>query len=333
MAVRTFSVLQYPATGGMPAGGGVIATVTLNPSLDEWIHLPSLAIGQLNRATGFARYPGGKGLNVSRVVHELGGRTTAFAFAGGEDGSILRKRTRELAIPHEFIDVGGSTRNNYKIRTADPRALTEINTQGPSIPRAALLRLERRLVSFPVPRCFVLSGSLPPGVPPSIYQRWIRRFRGRRIPTVLDTSGRALALGLAARPWLIKPNRQEAEELLKRRLDSVGRLAQAAQALRERGAALVILSMGGEGALLACADPRMTWLARPPAVRVDSAVGAGDSMVGGFLSGWMKGWPLLDAFRLGVASGTAAAMTPGTELCHAADVKRLLPRVTVRQLE
>ena len=96
---------------------------------------------------------------------------------------------------------------------------------------------------------------------------------------------------------------------------------------------MAILSLGSEGALLACADPRMIWLARPPAVRVDSAVGAGDSLVGGLLAGWMKGWPLLEAFRLGVASGTAAAMTPGTELCHAADVKRLMPRVKIRRLE
>ena len=311
----------------------MIATVTLNPSLDEWIHLPSLKIGCLNRASGFVRYPGGKGLNVSRVVHELGGRTIAFALAGGADGAILRQLTRRLSIPHDFIEVGGSTRNNYKIRTSRPRALTEINTEGPPVSRASLRLLEQHLFSLPAPRCLVLSGSLPPGVPATIYQRWIRLFRQRRIPTVLDTSGRALALGVAARPWLIKPNRQEVEELLQRRLTSMHRLIRAAHTLLQRGITLVIISLGSEGALLACANPREMWLAHPPAIRVDSAVGAGDSLVGGFLSAWVKGRSLVEAFRLGVAGGTAAAMTPGTELCHAVDVKRLLPRVKVRRLE
>ena len=103
----------------------MIATVTLNPSLDEWMHLPSLRVGRLNRAAGFARYPGGKGLNVSRVIHELGGPTLAFALAGGKDGLVLRGLMRHLAIPHEFVTVAGSTRNNYKIQTAHPRVLTE----------------------------------------------------------------------------------------------------------------------------------------------------------------------------------------------------------------
>ena len=310
----------------------MIATVTLNPSLDEWIHLPSLSVGRLHRATGFARYPGGKGLNVSRVVHELGGRTIAFGLAGGADGAILRSLTRRLSIRHEFIEIDGSTRNNYKIRTKIPRALTEINTEGPPVSHGSLRRLEQRLLSLRAPRCVVFSGSLPPGVPITVYQRWILQFRQRRIPTALDTSGRALAAGVAARPWFMKPNRQEAEELLQRRLTNRRQLIRAAQTLLQRGVTVVILSLGSDGALLACADPYGVWWARPPAIRVDSAVGAGDSLVGGFLSAWVKGQSLLDAFRLGVASGTAAAMTPGTELCHATDIQRLLPRVTIRQL-
>ena len=103
----------------------MIATVTLNPSLDEWIQLPFLRVGRLNRAGGFLRYPGGKGINVSRVVHELGGKTVALALAGGQDGLILRHLMNELGIRHEFVEVPGSTRNNYKIRTMTPSALTE----------------------------------------------------------------------------------------------------------------------------------------------------------------------------------------------------------------
>ena len=311
----------------------MIATVTLNPSLDEWIRLPSLRPGQLNRATGFARYPGGKGLNVSRVVHELGGPTLALALAGGDDGAILERLVRRLGLAHDFVPVAGTTRNNYKVVTTRPARLTEINTAGPAVSSAALSTLERRLTALsPRARCVVFSGSLPPGVPASTYRRWISMLRGRRIPSVLDASGEPLRLGLAARPWLIKPNRREAEELLGRRLIRMQALMDAMTRLLRLGPALVLLSLGADGALLAAANPFRLWLARPPAVTTDSAVGAGDSLVGGFLVGGAGGRPLAEAFRLGVACGTATAMTPGTELCHRADVRRLVPRVALRRL-
>ena len=311
----------------------MIATVTLNPSLDEWMQLASLRVGSLNRAVGFARYPGGKGLNVSRVVRELGGRTVAFGLAGGEDGLILRERINRLTIPHEFISVAGSTRNNYKIVTRRPDGLTEINTQGPRVSARVLRALERRLLGRrPRPGVVALSGSLPPGAPAMIYYRWIRALRRRGIAAVLDASGSALRHGVRARPWMIKPNRQEAEELLGRRIRGLAGAARAVRQLLDAGPEIVILSLGPEGALLASSAPSGVWFARPPAVALASAVGAGDSLVGGFLVGRMQGRPLLEAFRLGVASGTATAMTPGTELCHAADVRRLLRRVAIRQV-
>ena len=309
----------------------MIATVTLNPSLDEWMQLRSLRVGMLNRAAGFARYPGGKGINVSRVVRELGGRTVAFALAGGEDGVILRELLNRLRIPHEFVTVAGLTRNNYKIRTERPRALTEINMAGPRMPASAVHALQQRLLRRrPAPQCVVLSGSLPPGVPASIYQGWITRFRRRGIPSVLDASGGALKLGLAARPWLVKPNRQEAQEVLGRPIRHRAEAVEAARGLLARGPQLVILSLGGAGAVLASGAG--VWEARPPVVKADSAVGAGDSLVAGFLVGWSKTRDLAAAFRWAIASGTAAAMTPGTELCHRRDVVTLLRRVSIRRL-
>ena len=311
----------------------MIATVTLNPSLDEWIQLDTLRVGGLNRATGFTRYPGGKGINVARVIHELGGHTIAYAVAGGEDGLILRELMNRLAIPHNFLTVQGSTRNNYKIRTARPRALTEINAAGPVVSAAHLDALAQRFLGRRPPfRCVAFCGSLPPGVPSTIYRRWIRALRLRGIPTVLDASGGALQHGLAGRPWCIKPNRQEAEELLGRRLARTKTLIDAAQGLLGRGPSVVILSLGREGAVLASSHPPAVWVARPPVVKVESAVGAGDSLVGGFLVGWAMGLTLLESFRLGVACGTASAMTPGTELCRRTDVQRLRPCVAIRRV-
>lgn len=311
----------------------MIATVTLNPSLDEWISLPALRQGALNRASSLIRYPGGKGINVSRVIHELGGSTVAFALSGGADGLILRELMSRMRIRHVFEDVGGLTRNNYKILTERPETLTEINTAGPLVRRKDLARLQRRVLRLtPKPSHIVLSGSLPPGASPTVYGRWIHLFRRRATPVVLDASGEALRRGLEARPWFIKPNRQEAEELLGRRLRGLMAVARAARELSARGPALVILSLGREGAVLAAHGSGIAWFGRSPTVKTRSAVGAGDSLIGGFLAGWTRSRSLPEAFRLGIAAGAATAMTPGTELCHRADVRRLAGRVALRRI-
>src|SRR3989338_2850883 len=214
----------------------MIATVTLNPSLDEWVTLPSLRVGRLHRATSFERYPGGKGINVSRVVHELGEKTRAFALAGGEDGAILRQLMNQFSIRHDFVTVSGVTRNNYKILTEHPVALTELNTPGPHVTEMDLEELKRRILRYRkhISR-IVFSGSLPPGVPSSIYKLWIQQFQRLGIRSVLDASGAAFLHGIGARPWLIKPNRQEAEELLGQKLKSAVSLRAAMRKLLSLG--------------------------------------------------------------------------------------------------
>ncbi|HEX9779643.1 MAG TPA: 1-phosphofructokinase [bacterium] len=305
-----------------------IITLTMNPSLDEWVTLASLRTGELNRAGGFIRHPGGKGINVSRVVRELGGATAALAVIGGEDGRIFRALMERVGVPCRYVDVDGATRNNYKVRTRRPSALTEINTAGPRVPARARRQVERELDRLCAGgACLVASGSLPPGVPASWYRAIIRRARRRRIPVVLDASGRALELGLQARPWMIKPNRHEAEALLGERLSSRAKVADAARRMCALGTEMVVLSLGGEGAVLAQRGSARVLVAEAPRVRVDSAVGAGDSLVAGFVTAWLRGRPVAESFRFGVACGTAAAMTPGTELCRRRDVERVFRRV------
>ena len=311
----------------------MIGTVTVNPSLDEWVQLPRLRLGALNRAVGFQRYPGGKGINVSRVVRELGGATCAHLIAGGADGAVLLAMLEHLGIPHDAVRVQDCTRNNYKLQTGSPRALTEINTAGPPVSRAVLLRLQGRLLraarATPV---WALSGSLPPGAPSTLYARWIRLLQRRGACVLLDASGSALRAGVRARPWAIKPNRQEAEELLGRRLSSSRGMVAGVRDLLALGSSVAILSLGKEGALLASRQPAGVWWARSPRVRVRSAVGAGDSLVGGFLTGWAATRNLLGAFQLGVACGTAGVLTPGTTLCRRQDVRRMLPRVRLQRI-
>ncbi len=320
----------------------MIATVTLNPSIDTWIELPSLRLGALNRVSEAVRSAGGKGINVSRVIQELRSPTRAFGIIGGHEGVRFRKLLRALSIPSEMIAISGSTRNNYKIRTLHPRAVTELNTAGPQVSLATVQLLFERLLRHQRLRCVVLSGSLPPGIPLQTYQHWIQALRTRHLPTVLDASGDALRLALAARPWLIKPNREEAEELLGEHLTGMNQLVRAVGRLLELGPEVVMLSLDADGALLGCGSttsqhhrsPSIAeiWLARPPKVTGDSSVGAGDSLLAGVLVRWAAGasWP--EALRCGVACGAAAAMTPGAELCRRSDVERLLPRVTVRRL-
>lgn len=309
----------------------MILTVTLNPSLDEWIELPRVRIGALHRARRFTRYAGGKGINVSRVVHELGGPTRAYALLAGDDGAILRDQLRRLAIPCRAVEVTGATRNNYKIVTDDPPAVTEINTPGPRVSPQALNVLRRHVLAHrPRPRYVALSGSLPPGAPAATYRAWTLALRRAGVRVLVDASGAALRLALSAHPWAIKPNRSEAEELLGRRLPTLAAAVRGARTLQARGPEVVLLSLGADGVVLATRDE--TVAARSPQVRTRSAVGAGDSLVAGFLLACDRGEALTDALRLGTACGAATALTSGTELCHRRDVSRLLPRVTLRHL-
>ena len=242
------------------------------------------------------------------------------------------------------VTVQGTTRNNYKILSEHPRMLTEINASGPRVSLLALKEFERRLLHCtPSPRCVALSGSLPPGVPTSIYARWIRAFHKKRIPVLLDTSGISLVQGMRACPWVIKPNRHEAEELLGMRITSNAAILKAAGRLLRRGPEWVLLSMGARGALLAGGKPQQAWWAQAPSIIADSPVGAGDSMVAGFLIGWARkpGWltepgKKLDrmacALKLGIAAGTATSLTAGTELCKVSDVRRLAKLVVVKRV-
>ncbi len=311
----------------------MIATVTLNPSLDEWVMLPRLIVRGLNRCGPISRYAAGKGINVSRVVRELRGRTIAFGLAGGDDGAILRRSLTRLRVPHHLVHVPGATRNNYKIITKHPRGVTEINPAGPPASARALRQVLADVRTLrPRPAVITLCGSLPSQAPATVYRDWVRALQRVGTPVLLDASGSALRHGLSARPWAIKPNLEEAGEVLGRPLRRWQDRIEAVRALRSRSIRVVMLSMGREGALCSADGLEGVWHAVAPPVRVVSAVGAGDSSVAGLLMGWLRCGDWREGFRLAMACGTACALTPGTELCHRKDVLRLLPRVCLRKV-
>lgn len=285
----------------------MIYTLTLNPAIDYVVCLPALREGETNRAlTAEIRF-GGKGINVSHVLRELGMETTALGFTAGFTGDALTEYLTRLGISSAFIRLPcGQTRINVKLGTDS--AETEINAPGPVIPPDALEALLDKLEGLTARDTLVLAGSIPPSLPRDLYGRIAARSAQRGIRVVVDAEGEALTAALPFRPFLIKPNRAELEGIAGRSLTTEDDIKAAAKALQTAGSHNVLVSLGGEGALLL---DEMGGFHQAPAAAVTAVntVGAGDSMVAGFLAGIERGYDY--ALRLGIAAGGATAATDG----------------------
>ncbi|MBI3040305.1 MAG: 1-phosphofructokinase [Chloroflexi bacterium] len=309
----------------------MIATVTLNPSLDEHIMVDGLVVDETNRWLKRQRYAGGKGIDVSRAIHEMGGVSIAYGFSGGATGRAVEILLDKEGVLFNFTPVQEETRTNFIITDTKTNQQTRISAPGPHISTNALQRFRKKLRTIrPSPELLVLGGSVPPGVPASIYYDIITGAKGFGVRTILDSAGQWLEEGIKAKPYLIKPNVREAEVLLKRELPSEEAIIEAALDLGEMGIEVAVISRGKEG-IIASTKGRLFKAVSPP-VKVSSAVGAGDCTIAGLALKLAYGEPLIEACRLAVAMGTAAVLTPGTELCHRADVERLLPQIKVWEL-
>jgi len=310
----------------------MIATITLNPSLDRTITVHGLRVDESNRWTTLHLYAGGKGIDVSRAIHEMGGRTTAYGFIGGPEGRDLEILLDEEGVSFSFTPVGKGTRTNFIITDTRTSQQTIINAPGPYISKKELERfLEKLRRIHPHPDLMVVGGSVPPGVPANIYYDIVAlEAKGYGVRTILDAEGQWLEEGIKAKPYLIKPNIREAEELLETELSTEEAIIKAALNLVKMGVKIAVISRGKEGIIAATKENILK--AVPPPVKVRSAVGAGDCTIAGFALKLAYGEPLLEACRLAVAMGTAAVLTPGTELCHRADVERLLPQIKVWEM-
>ena len=310
----------------------MILTVTLNPAVDETLSVHRLQLGETNRIEETSIDPGGKGLNVARVIRRLGRPTVAIALVGGETGEFIKNRLEREDIEKELVEIEGTTRVNISVIDESTGVQTNLNHDGPIVDPAELHALELRVEEWlPEVVLTVLGGSLPPGVPPDSYARMIRWMRENDVRTVLDTSGDALVRGVEARPYMIKPNVREAQELLGRELKTEGDIVEGARELTEREIKAVVVSMGARGAIAVSRDG--AWKAVPPEVSKESTLGAGDSMVAGLAIGVSEHSSLPESLALGTAAATATVMTPGTELCRVEDVQALLPKVKIEQLQ
>ena len=283
----------------------MIYTLTLNPALDYALYLPAFSEGKTNRSAREQLDFGGKGINVSYILHQLGVPTVALGFIAGFTGEALRAMLEREGIPCEFIALErGMTRINVKIKSEKE---SEINAQGPDIPHEALEKLYDRLDRLGAGDTLLLAGSVPASLPKDIYETILARLDGKGVRYAVDAEGQLLLNVLKYRPYLIKPNRAELCGLVGRELTDDADVACAARGLQSLGAQNVLVSLGGEGALLLDEQGEIH---RAPAVggRPVNTVGAGDSMVAGFLAGAPLGYDY--ALRLGLAAGGATATSP-----------------------
>lgn len=309
----------------------MIATVTLNPSLDKIVTVEELVVDEANRWTSLRRDPGGKGINVSRVVHELGGETIAYGFIGGIDGETLKHLLQQQGVPFDFTPIQGEIRSNFIITDLKTRRQTRIDAPGPHISGDELGKLIDKITHIePKPDFLVFAGSVPPGVPDDIYRQLIEKAKKSGIKTVLDSDNKWLKEGIKAKPNVIKPNVHEAEELLETHLRDQAAIVKAVKALVNRGIDVAAISRGKDGLIVANGEKILK--VTPPQVEVRSTIGAGDSTIAGLVLKLSQGHGIEEASRWAAASGTAATLTPGTELCRREDVERLLPQVKVERL-
>ncbi len=286
----------------------MIYTVTFNPAIDYVVHFPQLRPGEINRNESEEFQFGGKGINVSNVLRTLGFDTVALGFVAGFIGEGFEKGLSEMGLKNDLIHVKeGMTRINVKVKAAEE---TEINGIGPVITEADMEQLYEKLDRIGPEDLLVLSGSIPKCLPGDTYERIMARLDGRGIPIAVDATKDLLVNVLKYHPFLIKPNNHELGEIFGKVLKTDGEIADCARKLQELGGRNILVSMAGDGALLLDENGQVHRIGCPKG-KVLNSVGAGDSMVAGFLAGWLGKGDYDYALKLGTATGSATAFSIG----------------------
>lgn len=283
----------------------MIYTITLNPCLDYNMKVDDFTIGITNISNSESIYPGGKGINVSMMLSNLGVKSTALAFKSGFTGEYIESVLKEKNIDTDFIDTGsGNTRINIKIKQEDSE--TELNGSGPTVTNEHLNALFEKLDGLSKDDIVIISGSIPSGVPMNIYEVMCRKLNDRGVLTVVDARKDLLKNILKYKPFLIKPNIHELEELFGVKIEKPAEVIHYATKLKYQGAKNVLISMGKDGAILLSENGNII-KAKAPQIKLVNSVAAGDSMVAGFVASYLKDKDYEKAFKLGVACGSATA--------------------------
>ncbi|WML53750.1 1-phosphofructokinase [Neobacillus sp. PS3-12] len=302
----------------------MIYTLTLNPSVDYIVELEGFQIGELNRTTKEAKFPGGKGINVSRVLKELGIKSKALGFNGGFTGKYIDEYLQNEEIDTDFVKVMEDSRINIKLKTGQE---TEINAKGPKISDEDFLQLKEKIKGLTKEDLLVLAGSIPSSLPKTTYEELVKICKQNNVQFVVDAEGDLLKKVLTYQPFLIKPNQHELEELFSTPISTCEGVVPYAKKLLELGAKNVIVSLAGDGAVFV--NDAIALIADVPRGIVKNSVGAGDSMVAGFLAQYQLTGDIKEAFRFSIASGSATAFSLG--LCTKEKVVELLPQVHIKE--
>ncbi|HUG94065.1 MAG TPA: 1-phosphofructokinase family hexose kinase [Planctomycetaceae bacterium] len=307
----------------------MIVTLTLNPAIDQTLVLQKFVRGDTLRVKSSRFDPGGKGINVSRVIHELGGESIAMGFAAGGLGRYLEQSLDAMGIETDFVYTQGETRTNIAILEETSHSTTILSAAGPTTEPEAVTEIRRRLRErLREGDWLVIAGSIPPPLTGSVYNEIIHEVIEMGVHTVLDADRGPLEEGTAAHPQIVKGNRREFERLVGRTLDDEESTLAAAVEVHKSGVPIVLTTRGRHGAIAVFEGGRVV-RGVAPKVRAVSAVGSGDAFLAGVVLTLMRGGTMEEAMRLGIAAGTAAVLTAGTELCHRREVDILLPRVRV----
>lgn len=301
----------------------MIYTVTLNPSIDYVIQTDNLILGSINRVVNEKKYAGGKGINVSRVLSNLGASSKALGFIGGFTGKFIEDSLKYSGIFTDFIQVSEDTRINIKLKSNEE---TEINAAGPHIDSSNLNELFKKIENLKPEDFIVLAGNVQKSIPSNIYSTIQEKCENSKV--IVDTTGDALTSTLKYKPFLIKPNIHELGDIFDVEIKDIKNCIYYANKLKDMGAQNIIISMGKHGALLLCAEGIYT--ASAPKGEVKNSVGAGDSVVAGFLAQYTKSFNIVESFRYGAASGSATAFSK--DLCKKEDVENLLSDVHIAKL-
>jgi 1-phosphofructokinase len=298
----------------------MIYTVTFNPAIDYIVRMPEFIAGATNRVNYEQVLGGGKGINVSIVLKNLGIDSTALGFISGFTGKEIIRQLHSFGCKSDFIELpNGFSRINVKIKTNDEE--TEVNGQGPDIPANAIEELFAKLDKLTAGDTLVLAGSIPKTLPDDIYEKIMARLENRNINIVVDATKNLLLNVLKYRPFLIKPNNHELAEMFNVTLTCNDDIITYAKKLQDMGAKNVLVSMGKDGAILVAEDGSITYSPVPKGKLVNS-IGAGDSMVAGFLTGYIETNSNEKAFYMGVATGSASAFSEN--LATRSEVEALL---------
>lgn len=303
----------------------MIYTVTLNPSVDYIVKVANFEVGKLNRSTSDLKLPGGKGINVSRVLKRLGIESKALGFVGGFTGEFTETFLKQEEIQVDFVKLNEDTRINIKMKTEEE---TEINGAGPAIKEVEYQLFLSKLNELTEEDIIVFSGSIPGSLPATLYKDLIDFCNEKKIRVVADVSEEALKNVIHSKPFLIKPNHHELGDLFNVKIHEISEAEKYGRKLLDYGIENVIVSMADKGALLINKDGSI--YANSPNGKLKNSVGAGDSLVAGFLSGLATSQTLNNSFRIGVASGSATAFS--MELCKKSEVMNLLDQIKTTNL-